>query len=285
MFNRKKSTIRRKHFLIDSNQQRKRQSKKTRNRALNLLSKARFLKKLLGFLKASFLFTFTLFAMAGFIAFATFSPYFEIKKINIIRDNPNLNVEAVQEILQPFRGRNLIFLDIKKLKVSLLENFLEFRSIEITEKWPDTINIAIKLSPPAFTIFDIESANFAVISNDGVILSLQPDNSLPVLKIKNIKKPFSPGDLFVEKEWLDKIQEANGLLLNQIKLTTKDIVLLPIAREAHFITNDETAIWFDLRTDIPDQVRKLELGANKIGLYSKKLEHIDLRIPGQLFWK
>lgn len=284
MFNRK-STRRRKHFLINTNQQRKYRPKKNRNRILNILAKILFLKRILKLFRASFIFTFLTLMMAGFIIFAIFSPYFEIKKININRDTPNLNIEAVQEILKQFYGENLIFLNKETLVQTLLDEFLEFRSIEITEEWPDNITISIKLSPPVFTLFNIDSANFAVVSTDGVILSTTADDSLPVLKIKNIKKPFIPGEKIMEKEWLEKIQKIRGLLLGQTKITTKEIVFLPTAQEVHFITASNIALWFDLRTDIEQQIKKLELGANKIGLYSKQLEHIDLRIPGQLFWK
>ncbi len=284
MFN-SKSTRRRKHFLINTNQQRKYRPKKNRNRILNILAKILFFKKIFKIFRASFILSFVTFLMAGFIIFAVFSPYFEIKKININRDTPNLNIESVQEILKPFYGKNLIFLNKEELTQTLLGEFLEFRSIDITEKWPDAITISIKLSPPVFTLFNIDSANFAVVSTDGIILSTTADDSLPVLKIKNIKKPFIPGEKIMEKDWLDKIEKIKGLLLGQTKITTKEIVFLPTAQEVHFITSSGIALWFDLRIDIEQQIRKLELGANKIGLYSKQLEHIDLRIPGQLFWK
>ncbi len=284
MFNRR-SSRRRKYFLINTNQQKKYSPKKNRNRFLNILSKVLFFKKIFKFFRTSFILTFLAFVMLSFILFAIFSPYFKIKKIDINRDTPNLNIESVQELLKPFYGENLIFFKKEVLIEMLLDEFLEFRSIEITEKWPDTMIISIKLSPPVFTLFNIESANFAVVSNDGVILSTTGDDSLPVLKIKNIKKPFIPGEKIMEKDWLEKIQKIKGLLFGEIKITTKEIIFLPTAQEVHFITSSGISLWFDLRIDIKQQIRKLELGANKIGLYSKKLEHIDLRIPGQLFWK
>ncbi len=280
-----KSSQRRKYFLINTNQQRKYHPKKNRNRFLNFLRKIFFLKGIFKFLKTSFILSFFILTMTGFIFFAVFSPYFKIKKININRDTPNLNIESVQKILKPFYGKNLLFLKKEDLIKILLKNFLEFRTIEITEEWPDSMTISIKLSPPAFTVFDIESANFAVISSDGVVLSLTGNEALPTLKIKNMKKPFILGDRIIEKDWLEQIKLIKKILFSEIKITTKEIILLPIAQEVHFITSSGISLWFDLQLDIKQQIQKLELGANKIGLYSKKLEHIDLRIPGQLFWK
>jgi cell division septal protein FtsQ len=284
MFNRK-SSRRRKHFLIDTNQQKKCHPKKNRNRILNLFTKILFIKRILKLFRVSFIFTFLSFIMITFIAFTVFSPYFKIKKININRDNANLDILEVQGSLESFYGTSLVFLDKNNLEQTLLDEFLEFKSIEITEEWPDELTLTIKLAQPVFTLFDTESANFAVISTDGVILSLSPDNKLPVLKIKKQKKPFKLGEKIINTAWIEKINNTKSALLNQIKLTTKEIILFPVSQEVHFVTDSNITLWFDLRIDITPQIRKLELGANQIGLYSKTIKHIDLRIPGQLFWK
>ncbi len=209
MFNRR-SARRRKHFLIDSNQQRRSRPKKARNRTLNFLGKLLFLRQIFQLFRGSVLLTLVILLMMGFIAFALLSPYFEIKKININRDTPHLNVEAVQEILDPFYGKNLILLRGEELKQELFDDFLEFRTIEIKEEWPDGLTISIALSPPAFTLFDMQSANFSVVSADGVILSAQPNDELPVLKIKDLKTPFTPGEKLIEKAWLEKVKNLES---------------------------------------------------------------------------
>ena len=38
------------------------------------------------------------------------------------------------------------------------------------------------------------------------------------------------------------------------------------------------------QTEIEPQIRKLEFASNQIGLYSNLFDHIDLRIPEQIFW-
>ncbi len=287
MFSRK-TKRRRKYLLIDSNQQKRRtSSKKIRNKTLNHFAKLLVIFRVIKNLRASFFLTTVMLLVIGFISFAIFSPYFTIKNITIIRDNPALDIELVKPITKGFYGKNLIFFKKEVLKKKLLKNFLEFREIDIKEVWPDEISISIKLSPPAFTLFDMASASFAVISADGIILAGKPNDELPVIKIKDWDKPLVPGEKFISKEWLSIIQQIDQQFTQNLKLPIKSIILLPAAQEVHFIQDNtnETVFWFDLRIDPEKQLQKLELGANKIGLYSKPIEHVDLRIPKTLFWK
>ncbi len=281
----KKSIQRRKHFLIDSNQKKRSRPKKTRNRALNFLAQFLLLRYFFRFLRTSFLVTLLIISMSGFVAFALLSPYFHIKKITVNREATGVDIEAVQATLKPFYGKNLIFLDTQHLKKTLLQNFLDFRTVEVKEQWPDQIVITVKLSPPAFTLFDMETANFSTISADGVILSNKSDDQLPTIKVKGLSKPLLPGTKFIEATALEKIKKIEAELLAQVDTGTQEIILLPDAQEVHFITLRNTALWFDLRTNIDEQIQKLKLGAKEIGLHSKPIEHVDLRIPNQLFWK
>ncbi|MCK5460748.1 hypothetical protein KAI58_02085 [Candidatus Gracilibacteria bacterium] len=223
--------------------------------------------------------------MAGFVIFSIFSPYFNLKKISIIRDNPNIDIEKIETSLQEFYGENLLFLSHEDIEKQLLNTFLEFRKIDISENWPSEMQIKITISPPLFTLFNIETANFSVISEDGIILSEKPQSQLVVLKIQEYKKTLFPGEKFTKKETLDKIKQAKFALEHQIKLPIKEILFFPTARELHIISEKDTAIWIDLQLEIEPQIRKLELSTNEIGLFSKNIKHIDLRIPKQIFWK
>lgn len=282
---RKRTARRRKAFLIDSNLNQKKKSKKLRNRSLNFLAKVLFINQLLKLFRASFFFAFLFICMTGFILFSVFSPYFNLQKISIVRDNPNIDVAKIEASLADYYDKNLLFLSHEVMKKTLFENFLEFREIEIKEKWPSELSIKIKISPPFFNLFNSETANFSVISEDGIILAEKPKEDLTVLKIQKYEKILVPGQRFVEREILEKIQRTKGLMENQIKIPIQDILFFPTAREVHLISKKETAFWFDLQIPIDPQVKKLELATSEIGLFSKKLEHVDLRIPNQIFWK
>lgn len=282
---RKRTSRRRKAFLIDSNLNQKKKAKKLRNRSLNFLAKILLINQLLKLFRASFFFAFLLFCMTGFILFSIFSPYFNLQKITILRDNPNINIEKIETSLQDFYDKNLLFISHQDIKETLFANFLEFRSIDIEEKWPSELKIKVEISPPFFNLFNTETANFSVISEDGVILAEKPKDDLPVLKIQEYPKKLSAGQKFVEKSVLEKINTAKNLMENQIKIPIKEILFFPVARELHLISEKETAFWFDLQIEIAPQIKKLELATSEIGLFSKNLQHVDLRIPNQIFWK
>jgi len=134
-------------------------------------------------------------------------------------------------------------------------------------------------------LFDKHSANFVSITNQGVISALNSTEGLPIIKILQYESPLLLHSSLISHEWLNKISLAKDILENDIKLPIKEINLLMMAREVHFITVDGAAIWIDLTQDITSQLKKLSLAEGKIKLYSKKFEHIDLRIPMQIFWK
>jgi hypothetical protein len=53
----------------------------------------------------------------------------------------------------------------------------------------------------------------------------------------------------------------------------------------HLVSDAGTAFWFDLRAEPLQQARKINLVSDEINLYTQALEHVDLRIPNQVFWK
>ena len=223
--------------------------------------------------------------MTGFIIFATASPYFDLKKISVVRDSPSLSVEEIERVLNEFYGQNLLFLQHERVRSILREEFPEFREIDITEKWPSELELRITVSPPFLNLLNTETANFSVISLDGVILAENPDENLPVVKVFQHEKPILPRQKFLEKKILERIGEAEELLKTQLGLQINAVHLLYAANEVHFISRGEMAIWIDLALPIKPQVQKLVFAADKIGLHTRFFDHIDLRIPKQVFWK
>jgi cell division septal protein FtsQ len=285
MSRRTKSRQHRREFLLDSPSQKSRRTKKVRNRFLNVLSRVLFVQKISKLFRTSVLFSVLFSLMALFIVFALATPYFHLKKISVVRDNPNLDVVQIEKSLEEFYGENILFLPHKNIREKLSTDFPEFRDVSIYENWPSEIELKVEISPPRFNLLNTESANFSVISEDGVILQEEPDEDLPVLKIFQYEKPIQIRQQFLSKEDLDKIEQAENILEGEIKLPLHASHVYWTARELHLISQTDMEIWIDLSQDIKPQMRKLELSAAEIGLYTNRFEHIDLRIPKQIFWK
>jgi hypothetical protein len=285
MSRRHRSNQHRREFLLSKPSQQTRRTKKVRNRFLNLLTRFLFVRQISRLFRTSVLFSILFSLMALFIIFALATPYFHLKKISVVRDNPNLDVVQIEKSLEEFYGKNILFLQHKSIREKLSTDFPEFRDISVHENWPSEVELHVIISPPKFNLLNTESANFSVISEDGVILQEEPDEDLPILKVFQYEKPILVRQKFLEKEDLDRIVQAEHILQEEIKLPLNASHLYWTARELHLISQSDMAIWIDLAQPVEPQMRKLELSANEIGLYSNSFEHIDLRIPKQIFWK
>ncbi len=275
---------RRKSFLIDSNQTRRRKPKKLRNRFLNLLVRLLFLRQILKLFRGSVLLGMLVSGVILFIGFSVFSPYFDLKKITIVRDNSSIDAEEVEQILGEFYGKNLLFLSQKDVQQKLVSIFPEFKKIKISERWPSEMSLKIETSPPFLTLLNQETANFFVVSKNGVILMAKPDENLPIVKIIGYEKLILPHQQLTSEIVLKKIMLAKNLFEQNIELPLNDLNFYMDAQELHLISENDVAIWIDLQQPIESQIKKLELSATRIGLYDQPLDHVDLRIPKQIFW-
>ncbi len=223
--------------------------------------------------------------MLGFIGFSFLSPYFELKKIFVLRDNPHVDAERVERVLKPFYGKNMLLLSHKNIKRELFRLFPEFQKIKITEHWPEEIKLKIETSSPLFNFLNQETADFSVISKNGTILDIPTQKHLPTIKGFGYIKPIAPHQKLTDEETLKSILLSKSILEQEMLLPLKTLHYFPAAHELHLISKGDMAIWIDLKLPIDEQFAKLENSANRIGLYTDPIEHVDLRIPSQIFWK
>lgn len=229
---------------------------------------------------------FFLMIMAGFVAFALFSPYFLIQEVSIERDTPFVDADGIKNVLGDVYGSNLLFFDKAEATQFLQEAFPEMISVVFTEQWPHTLKVTVNMSVPQFTLFNTETADFATVSENGIVLNYDPDIELPTIKFTQYPKPIAPRDKVISHEYLQSILDTKQFLETELSLTVKEIMYLYTAREVHFtVFPSDAVVWIDLQADTRSQLKKLQLAADNIGLYNKQIHHIDLRIPGQIFWE
>jgi hypothetical protein len=281
----KSSAQRRKYFLLDSNQTVRKKPKTNRNRALNALSKLRFFRQFSSLFKGSVLLTVACVFMFLFTLFALFSPYFDLRQAMVTRDNPHIDVQAVENLMAEFYGQNLLFLSQSNIQDRLLETFPEFREVSLKEIWPDRLQVDIALSPPYYQVLNEFDATFSVLSEDGVVLRQEASEGLPVLKVIRYEQSLRSGEKFASVAMLKDISTLRQIFAEDLKIEIDEMRYLPVAFEVHLVSDSGTSFWFDLRSDIEQQARKIDLVANEINLYTQPLEHVDLRIPNQVFWK
>ncbi len=276
----------RRSLLLDTSRKRKISRKtRVRNKLLNIFARFSWLKGLHKFFRISFLLNIVFLGMTGFLLFAIFSPYYDLKKISVEQNNSVVPAEVIQNITSKFLGENMFFLKKSEIEDLLRKKFPEIIDISTQEEWPSEIKLKLEIADPKYNIFDEESANFATITAGGIIISNTGTAELPTIKILQNNKSLAKHSQFIKPQWLEKIDLATSFLRDEIKLPIREIRLLMKARELHFVTTGDGVIWIDLEQPIVQQLRKLILAEGKLKLYSKKFDHIDLRIPKQIFWK
>jgi hypothetical protein len=223
--------------------------------------------------------------MALFVGITTLSPLFRVTTFQVERTSPFAESSLVEDILQEFHGKNLLFLNKGDIIAALETKMPELREIEIEEDWPRTLNVRVGTSNPVYNIFNIETANFSVIADDGIVLSLQSIEGLPTIKIKQRTELVKLRESLLSPEQLQKIRDAEVALDTDLQLPIKSVEILFAANELHLISRNEMAIWLDLSRPIDEQLQKLKSAGQKIQLHRDIFDHIDLRIPQQIFWE
>jgi hypothetical protein len=223
--------------------------------------------------------------MAFFVGVAVLSPVFRLKTFIVERTSPFVDPLLVEQTLQDFHGKNMIFLNHADLRAVLTEKMPELRDIEITEDWPRSLMVKAGAAAPMYNVFNVETTNFSAISEDGIVLAPQSIEGLPVIKIHQRNKPEVLRDRIFTPEQLQQIHDAEGILDADLQLPIKSVEVLLAANELHLISRGDMAIWLDLSYSIEEQLDKLKTAEKKIQLYRDRFDHIDLRLPQQIFWE
>lgn len=224
-------------------------------------------------------------AMTLFIGVALLSPLFHVKYFVVERTSPFADPLLVEETLHDLYGKNLLFINEQDVVAVLKKKMPELRDIETTIDWPRTLLVRVGTAKPVYNIFNIESANFSVIAEDGIVLSQQAIEGLPTIKIRQRVEPVEPRERLFTSEQLQKIREAEGILDADLRLPIKAVEVLFAANELHLISQNDMAIWIDLNASVSEQLQKLKTAAQEIRLYQDAFDHIDLRIQQQLYWE
>lgn len=282
----KKTQSKRSIVLREPSNSNKTRRKRTRNRILRFVSSFALLKSVLRSFRAGWVFFLLVGAMAVFVLFAAFSPYFEIQKINIERNNPQFDISQIDTLLVDYYGRNLLFVSYDEIRYILTTALPEIQNIKIDEKWPSELILTIDIAKPAVVFFHTDNATYAYGSDKGIILPGEVNNTeLDQIDVYQYSAPFEKYNSILQPDEYKKIIETKAFLQNEIGLPIKKIDYYYSAREVHMISRGDMALWIDIEAELMPQLLKLIYASEEIKLSTAKFEHIDLRIPNQLFWK
>ncbi len=256
-----------------------------RNHWLRFFERFRGLRDFILLVRAQTMATLIFLAMALFVGVAIFSPIFKIKEITYNRDNPGLDLSKIQAELKEFQGQNMLFLSTKTLENKLKNAFPELVDVQTTEIWPDALAVTVTLAEPAFSLRNVTTKQATLISDQGITLSQQTNENLPVIEIHQFSEKIPLQEPFLTPTELSTITYTQSQLTDSFGVEIVAVQYLWAAKELHLVLANGTVIWLDLEQDPETQLAKLLYGKSQLDLLGTTYDHVDLRIPERLIYR
>ncbi|HHU91608.1 MAG TPA: FtsQ-type POTRA domain-containing protein [Halanaerobiaceae bacterium] len=211
-------------------------------------------------------------SLLALISFAL-SPFFEIRSIEV-NGLYILSRGELEYLLEPYYGTNILLLNKKNLRESLL-NIAYIKEIEVRKSYPATLVLYIKERDPVARI--INNERYILFSSDGFIVENNTIiNRVKVPEIKGLGYSFH--NQYVE---YTPILESIVQALEGISLKTRgkiDFINYQNKENTIIAYNGKVPIYFGQPVGLIEKFRVLEYILNKIQEEDLAVEYIDLKI-------
>jgi len=226
-----------------------------------------------------------IFLILSSIYVITFSHYFSVKNIDIIREDDGININIAYKAVQDVRFKSLLLVNEETIKSNLYNYQKNIKDIKIKKIFPNTLQIKLS-SYPSMYLTQIDWKYFKITSN-WVLIWAKENEEITKLKVKwlqnfwvlDYKKIFEEDEISKIKAIETKIKEENSFIL------INKIIFYKNEKEIHIISKNNTRIIFDLTKDIDTQIKKINIFYKEYASKIKKwIIYIDLRINERIFY-
>ena len=238
--------------------------------------------------------------VAVFIYVIFFSQYLMVSNITISGTQTLDSNQLRQNIENSFQGKflgiiprdNFLFISQDKIQSILTENFKKIRSVAITRKFPDTLNISIDERKALLVWCSNEKCY--LLDEQGIAYS-EADFSSPELVQNNLLqitdnsgKEVSIGEKVIEpayQQYVSSIKDA----LSPLGFNATGEYWTPsrMAEEINVKTEQETEFYFSTQFTLESAMRTLNTVFKKEITQDQKsnIAYIDLRNENKVFYK
>lgn len=218
--------------------------------------------------------------------FIVFGPYFQIKTINIVRQDNLSNINIAYKALENVRGTHIMFNDSSTVE-SYIKSYQEnIESVSVNRKLPNKLDVLIGSYEPVFNT-NIKWKNY-IITKNGSFIPEKANSELKNLTIISEKPLSSIPDYkkIISVEHMEKIESIyKEIQTNIIRIQIKDIIYYPTEREVIIDIQWNTKLIFDLEKTVWVQVKRLAIfDTENIKIDAAELLYIDLRISNKVFY-
>jgi len=233
----------------------------------------------------TYYYVFWIFLILSSIYVLSFSHYFSIKNIDIIRQDDIINIDLSYKSIENIRYKPILFQDKEEIKSRLMTYQPNINYIYIRKILPDNIKIILSSYKGSFQ-FEKDWKTY-ILTENWVVVPWKPKEWIRKINIKNTgnlwiidyKKVFKSEYVLRIEEIIKLINEKNSFVeINELNYYKKE-------RELHIISKDWIIIIFDLNKPPKAQVEKLNIFYKK---YLSKIKlwivYIDLRINEKIYY-
>lgn len=224
------------------------------------------------------------------------SPLFKVDQPIIVGTN-RVDKDKLARIVQPylagyhwglFPKRVLFVINPKQIESALVSATPAVAAIEVRKEIPNILKVAVTEKEP-LAIWSAGGQFFFVdekgVAYDKIQRSESSDANIPVIADEH-NKPTVQGDRVITKITLSFLKTISDSFITLNDLSVNFFVAPSrLAPDLTVVTNDGWKIIFDTSQDALAQINALKEVLKSQVDDPKKLEYIDLRIPGRVFVK
>lgn len=197
-------------------------------------------------------------------------------------DLPLAEIERVAN--QQAFGKNILYLKKIELIKKIRQLQPDIARVEIQKKYPAELKLNI-FKFPIVAELRTNSQEKIFLNENGVrVFEETPPNNLLVLVVTAELPLEEPQKVLIAPQHLTEIREGLLYFEATLNLPVRLVKYLPSAREVHFKTEQNFAVWLTLSLDLRSQIDKLVQVADKFDFPNQKYHYLDLRPRNKIFF-
>lgn len=231
------------------------------------------------------------------IGIVLFSPLFDVKQIQVRRQDARLDVEEVQQVLSPLFHTRLPLVTKAQVLALLQQQYPDIRRVEIAKQYPSTLVISayldtvvaeLSLEQPMYGSGATSgSGSYAYLTAEGYTvfspMKLNDSGKLPLLRVVDWGVKPADRTFLVSPEFLQTVFQARDMLAQNFGFTVSETTMYIRAQEFHIKAN-KVSLWFDIASPLALQFQRFRDFLKTVPLEQVK-DYIDLRISDRVIYK
>jgi len=228
-----------------------------------------------------------------------------VREITVVRADPRLDVQQVQQTLLPLFGRHPLFVSRIEVLSLLKESIPSITSLELEKVYPAELRVTPHLEPLAMRVTIIgpdaqqeeqpsDPENWSSFITEGgwYVQTATPQKAghLPHMQLVDWGARPNPGSNLFSSDFLQRMRTVEQALATQFGQETISRAVYLRSQEFHLtvVTSGEDSknltLWLDTRGTVEEQLQRYRTFLKGIGL-GEVTQYIDLRLKDRVVYK